>query len=45
MVLGLKVVDKKTYSTVIAISKKDISTVVDYYFNTIKGMKSLEYRI
>lgn len=44
-ILGLRVVSKKTYFTVIAVSKKDISTVVDYYFKTIKGMKSLEYRI
>lgn len=37
-IIGLKVVTKKTYCTVIAVSKKDIYTVVDYYFKTIKGI-------
>lgn len=45
IILGLRVINKKTYFTLIAVSKKDISTVVDYYFKTMKGMKSLEYRI
>lgn len=45
IILGLRVMNKKTYFTVIGVSKKDISTIVAYYFKTIKGMKSLEYRI
>ena len=45
IILDIKVVHKKTYNTAIAISQKDLINVVHYFFNTIKGMKSLEYRI
>lgn len=45
IIIEIKVIHKKTYNTVIAISQKDLINVVHYFFNTIKGMKSLEYRI
>lgn len=45
IILGLRVINKKTYFTVIAVSKTDISTIVNYYCKTMKGIKSLEYRI
>jgi hypothetical protein len=45
MIINLRVVTKNTYFTVIAVSKKDIDTIVNYYFKTMKGIKSLEYRI
>ena len=45
IILEIKVIHKKTYNTVIATSQKDLINVVHYFFNTIKGMKSLEYRI
>lgn len=45
MILQLKVTNKKTYSTVVATGSNDIKFIVKYYFKTMKGMKSLEYRI
>lgn len=45
MIIGLRVVHKKTYNTVIAISKKNLMGVVNYFFKSMKGIKSLEYRI
>lgn len=44
-ILEIKVVHKKSYNTVIAISQKDLINVVHYFFGTMKGIKSLEYRI
>ncbi len=43
--LDLKVTNKKTYNTVVATGAKDIKAILIYYHNTIKGIKSLEYRI
>lgn len=45
MILQLKVLKKKTYFTVVATGSNDIKFIVKYYFKTMKGMKSLEYRI
>ena len=36
---------KKTYFSIYAGSSQEISNVISYYHNTMKGMKSLEYRI
>ncbi len=44
-ILGLKVINKKTYNTVVATGNKDIKNIVNYFHKTIKGIKSLEYRI
>ena len=43
--LGIRVKDKKKYSTVYADSFTDIPKVITYFHKTMKGMKSLEYRI
>jgi virulence-associated protein VapD len=43
--LGIKVRIKKTYFTVYADSLRDISNIIPFYHNTMKGMKALEYRI
>lgn len=44
-ILDLRIMHKKTYSTVIAINQNSLITVVKYFHATIKGIKSLEYRI
>nr|YP_006576291.1 hypothetical protein [Lentinula edodes]QEN73894.1 hypothetical protein [Lentinula edodes]UZS77534.1 hypothetical protein [Lentinula edodes]UZS77560.1 hypothetical protein [Lentinula edodes]UZS77586.1 hypothetical protein [Lentinula edodes]UZS77609.1 hypothetical protein [Lentinula edodes] len=43
--LKIKVIKKKTYFTVGTTNAKHISNIKLYYHNTMKGMKSLEYRI
>ena len=43
--LGIKVIKKNTYFTVATTNSKHISNIILYYHNTMKGMKSLEYRI
>ena len=45
LLLGSRVRVKKTYSTVYVDTARDIPSIVDFYHNTMKGMKSLEYRI
>lgn len=45
LILNLRVARKKTYNCVIGISNDSLITIVNYFFNTIKGMKSVEYRI
>lgn len=44
-ILGVKVRVKKTYSTVYAENLQDIPKIISYFQDTMKGMKSLEYRI
>jgi LAGLIDADG endonuclease len=44
-ILHMNVTDKKTYSTVVTCNKTTIIHIIDYYRDTMKGMKSLEYRI
>lgn len=36
---------KRTYFTAYADSAKDIANIISFFHNTMKGMKSLEYRI
>jgi hypothetical protein len=43
--LGIKVIRKKTYFTVGTTNSKHISNIISYFSNTMKGIKSLEYRI
>ena len=43
--LGIKVIRKKTYFTVVTTNAKHISNIILYFHNTMKAMKSLEYRI
>lgn len=44
-ILGIKVVKKPTYNTVVTTASYPISNIILYFHNTMKGMKSLEYRI
>jgi hypothetical protein len=43
--LNIKVVKKKSYFTVGTSNSKHIANIILYYHNTMKGMKSLEFRI
>lgn len=43
--LGIRVKTKKPYFTVYTDSIRDLPTIISFYANTMKGMKSLEYRI
>ena len=45
LILGIKVTQKKNYFTVVTTNTDAIKNIADYYFNTMKGMKALEYRI
>ena len=45
LIFRAKVTNKKTYNTLVIYNKEGISLVIDYFFNTMKGMKALEYRI
>jgi LAGLIDADG endonuclease len=44
-ILHLNVMDKKTYSTVVTSNKTNIIYIIDYFRDTMKGMKSLELSI
>ena len=44
-ILGISVKHKKTYNTVITTNSRTILNIINYYKNTMKGMKALEYRI
>lgn len=45
LILGVSVTTKKTYFTVGTTNSKSISNVILYFADTMKGIKSLEYRI
>lgn len=49
LLLGIRVEPqlrvKRTYFTAYADSAKDIANIISFFHNTMKGMKSLEYRI
>ena len=45
LILGISVTTKKTYFTVGTTNSKSIFNIISYYTNTMKGMKSLEFRI
>jgi len=44
-ILGINVRSKKTYNTIVTTNSRAISNIIDYYKDTMKGMKALEYRI
>jgi len=44
-ILGISVKSKKTYNTIVTTNSRAINNIIEYYKNTMKGMKSLEYRI
>ena len=45
LILGIKVLDKKNYLCCVTTNRKSVDQVIHYFFRTMKGMKSLEYRI
>lgn len=45
IILSLSIYEKKTYSTCVSTNLQSIEQIISYYHNTIKGIKSLEYRI
>lgn len=44
-ILGISVVKKKAYNTVVTTNSRAINNIIEYYKNTMKGMKALEYKI
>jgi hypothetical protein len=42
---GVSTIKKRIYNTVITTNSRAILNIIDYYKNTMKGMKALEYRI
>jgi hypothetical protein len=45
LILNAKLIQKNSYITVQSANKKEITFIVNYFFKSLKGMKSLEYRI
>ena len=44
-ILGIRLAKKKTYSSVVTTNSRAISNIIEYYSNTMKGMKAVEFRI
>ena len=44
-ILGIKTISKKTYYTVVTTNSRSIENIIKYYNNTMKGMKSFEFRV
>jgi hypothetical protein len=44
-ILGIKTSSKKTYHTVVTTNSRSIENIIKYYHNTMKGMKSFEFRV
>lgn len=44
-IFSLKVTTKNKYMTVVTTNTSSIKYIISYYFKTIKGIKSIEYRI
>jgi hypothetical protein len=45
LIFNTKIIKKKTYNTVLISTNEGISFIIDYFNNTMKGMKSLEFKI
>lgn len=45
LILGISFAKKRTYYTVVTTNSRAISNIIDYYQNTMKGMKTVEFRI
>ena len=45
LLLDMKVIEKHTYFSCVTTNQVSVHKVIDYFFKTIKGIKSLEYRI
>ena len=44
-ILGIKTYSKKTYCMVVTTNSRSIENIIKYYTNTMKGMKSFEFRV
>jgi hypothetical protein len=44
-ILGINVTKKKKYNTIVTTNSRAIYNIINYFKNTMKGMKSLEYKI
>jgi len=44
-ILGIKTYSKNTYNTVVTTNSRSIENIINYYNNTMKGMKSFEFRV
>lgn len=44
-ILGIKLSKKKTHYTVVTTNSRSISNIIEYYSNTMKGIKAVEFRI
>jgi hypothetical protein len=44
-ILGIKTGSKKTHFTVVTTNSRSIENIIKYYNNTMKGMKSFEFRV
>lgn len=44
-ILGIKTSSKKTYHTVVTTNSRSIENIIKYFLNTMKGMKSFEFRV
>ena len=44
-ILGISLGKKKTYYTVVTTNSRLISNIIEYYSNTMKGIKAVEFRI
>lgn len=44
-ILGISSKNKKGYNTIVTTNSRAILNIINYYKNTMKGMKALEYRI
>lgn len=44
-ILGIALGKKKTYHTVVTTNSRSISNIIEYYSNTMKGIKAVEFRI
>jgi hypothetical protein len=44
-ILGIKTYSKHTHYTVVTTNSRSVENIINYYSNTMKGMKSFEFRV
>ena len=44
-ILGIKFYSKNTHNTIITTNSRSIENIIKYFYNTMKGMKSFEFRV
>jgi hypothetical protein len=44
-ILGIKTYSKHTHYTVVTTNSRSIENIINYYTNTMKGMKSFEFKV